>query len=162
MHSARDSYDKNRANTFASMWRLRPIADVEMISRRRAAEFAKRPFVPLRSIPQPVKVCRRTTATCEGYQGRAGRRGSRLPSRSPPPVAGRHRQAGCSVRPERSELRHRHPVVHATTYIRRLTLNILLFFAQFERGLTAERIRDEVAASRRKGMWMGGVPPYGY
>ncbi|MFW6323285.1 MAG: recombinase family protein [Guyparkeria sp.] len=43
----------------------------------------------------------------------------------------------------------------------RLTLNILLSFAQFEREVTAERIRDKVAASRRKGMWMGGVPPYG-
>jgi hypothetical protein len=44
----------------------------------------------------------------------------------------------------------------------RLTLNILLSFAQFEREVTAERIRDKVAASRRKGMWMGGVPPFGY
>jgi site-specific DNA recombinase len=44
----------------------------------------------------------------------------------------------------------------------RLTLNILLSFAQFEREVTAERIRDKVAASRKKGMWMGGVPPYGY
>ncbi|MCV2449790.1 recombinase family protein, partial [Paracoccus sp. DMF] len=41
-------------------------------------------------------------------------------------------------------------------------LNILLSFAQFEREVTAERIRDKVAASRKKGMWMGGVPPYGY
>ena len=44
----------------------------------------------------------------------------------------------------------------------RLTLNILLSFAQFEREVTAERIRDKVAASRKKGMWMGGVPPFGY
>jgi hypothetical protein len=44
----------------------------------------------------------------------------------------------------------------------RLTLNILLSFAQFEREVTAERIRDKIAASRRKGIWMGGVPPYGY
>ncbi|SDL42963.1 Recombinase [Paracoccus chinensis] len=44
----------------------------------------------------------------------------------------------------------------------RLTLNILLSFAQFEREVTAERIRDKVAASRRKGIWMGGVPPFGY
>jgi hypothetical protein len=44
----------------------------------------------------------------------------------------------------------------------RLTLNILLSFAQFEREVTAERIRDKFAASRRKGMWMGGTPPYGY
>ncbi len=51
---------------------------------------------------------------------------------------------------------------NTTTSMGRLTLNILLSFAQFEREVTAERIRDKVAASRRKGMWMGGVPPYGY
>lgn len=43
-----------------------------------------------------------------------------------------------------------------------MTLNILLSFAQFEREVTAERIRDKVAASRKKGIWMGGVPPYCY
>jgi DNA invertase Pin-like site-specific DNA recombinase len=51
---------------------------------------------------------------------------------------------------------------NTTTSMGRLTLNILLSFAQFEREVTAERIRDKVAASRRKGMWMGGIPPYGY
>ena len=49
-----------------------------------------------------------------------------------------------------------------TTSMGRLTLNILLSFAQFEREVTAERIRDKFAASRKKGMWMGGTPPYGY
>lgn len=44
----------------------------------------------------------------------------------------------------------------------RLTLNMLLSFAQFEREVTAERIRDKIAASKRKGMWMGGPPPLGY
>jgi site-specific DNA recombinase len=44
----------------------------------------------------------------------------------------------------------------------RLTLNILLSFAQFEREVIGERIRDKIAASKRKGMWMGGVPPLGY
>jgi hypothetical protein len=44
----------------------------------------------------------------------------------------------------------------------RLTLNILLSFAQFEREVTGERIRDKIAASKAKGMWMGGVPPLGY
>ena len=43
----------------------------------------------------------------------------------------------------------------------RLTLNVLLSFAQFEREVTGERIRDKIAASKRKGMWMGGVPPLG-
>lgn len=51
---------------------------------------------------------------------------------------------------------------NTTTSMGRLTLNILLSFAQFEREVTAERIRDKFAASRRKGMWMGGVPPFGY
>ncbi len=51
---------------------------------------------------------------------------------------------------------------NTTTSMGRLTLNILLSFAQFEREVTGERIRDKIAASRRKGMWMGGVPPYGY
>ncbi len=44
----------------------------------------------------------------------------------------------------------------------RLTLNVLLSFAQFEREVTAERIRDKIAASKKKGIWMGGLPPLGY
>src|SRR5690606_14675860 len=44
----------------------------------------------------------------------------------------------------------------------RLTLNVLLSFAQFEREVTAERIRDKIAASKKKGMWMGGTVPFGY
>ncbi len=44
----------------------------------------------------------------------------------------------------------------------RLTLNMLLSFAQFEREITGERIRDKIAASKKKGMWMGGCPPLGY
>jgi DNA invertase Pin-like site-specific DNA recombinase len=51
---------------------------------------------------------------------------------------------------------------NTTTSMGRLTLNILLSFAQFEREVTTERIRDKFAASRKKGIWMGGVPPYGY
>ena len=51
---------------------------------------------------------------------------------------------------------------NTTTSMGRLTLNILLSFAQFEREVTGERIRDKFAASRRKGIWMGGVPPLGY
>ncbi len=51
---------------------------------------------------------------------------------------------------------------NTTTSMGRLTLNILLSFAQFEREVTAERIRDKFKASRAKGLWMGGVPPYGY
>src|SRR5712691_169536 len=51
---------------------------------------------------------------------------------------------------------------HTTTSMGRLTLNVLLSFAQFEREVTGERIRDKIAASKRKGIWMGGVPPLGY
>jgi len=51
---------------------------------------------------------------------------------------------------------------NTTTSMGRLTLNILLSFAQFEREVTAERIRDKVRASRMKGIWMGGCPPLGY
>src|SRR6266478_360338 len=51
---------------------------------------------------------------------------------------------------------------NTTTSMGRLTLNILLSFAQFEREVTGERIRDKIAASKQKGMWMGGVPPLGY
>ena len=51
---------------------------------------------------------------------------------------------------------------NTTTSMGRLTLNILLSFAQFEREVTGERIRDKIAASRRKGMWMGGFVPMGY
>lgn len=51
---------------------------------------------------------------------------------------------------------------NTTTSMGRLTLNILLSFAQFEREVTGERIRDKIAASRKKGMWMGGPVPLGY
>lgn len=51
---------------------------------------------------------------------------------------------------------------NTTTSMGRLTLNILLSFAQFEREVIGERIRDKVAASRRRGMWMGGTVPLGY
>src|SRR5215475_10988133 len=44
----------------------------------------------------------------------------------------------------------------------RLTLNVLLSFAQFEREVTSERIRDKIAASKRKGLWVGGIVPLGY
>ncbi|MDT9601076.1 recombinase family protein [Sphingosinicella rhizophila] len=51
---------------------------------------------------------------------------------------------------------------NTTSSMGRLTLNVLLSFAQFEREVTGERIRDKIAASKAKGMWMGGVPPLGY
>lgn len=51
---------------------------------------------------------------------------------------------------------------NTTTSMGRLTLNVLLSFAQFEREVTGERIRDKIAASKRKGLWMGGPVPLGY
>lgn len=51
---------------------------------------------------------------------------------------------------------------NTTTSMGRLTLNVLLSFAQFEREVTGERIRDKIAASKKKGMWMGGTVPFGY
>jgi DNA invertase Pin-like site-specific DNA recombinase len=51
---------------------------------------------------------------------------------------------------------------NTTTSMGRLTLNVLLSFAQFEREVTGERIRDKIAASKRKGIWMGGTTPLGY
>ncbi|MFN5780000.1 MAG: recombinase family protein, partial [Novosphingobium sp.] len=51
---------------------------------------------------------------------------------------------------------------NTTTSMGRLTLNVLLSFAQFEREVTGERIRDKIAASKKKGIWMGGPVPLGY
>ena len=51
---------------------------------------------------------------------------------------------------------------NTTTSMGRLTLNVLLSFAQFEREVTGERIRDKIAASKKKGIWMGGTVPLGY
>src|ERR1700760_1179741 len=51
---------------------------------------------------------------------------------------------------------------NTTTSMGRLTLNVLLSFAQFEREVTAERIRDKIAASKARGLWRGGILPLGY
>ena len=51
---------------------------------------------------------------------------------------------------------------NTTTSMGRLTLNVLLSFAQFEREVTCERIRDKISASKRKGLWIGGMVPLGY
>jgi DNA invertase Pin-like site-specific DNA recombinase len=51
---------------------------------------------------------------------------------------------------------------NTTTSMGRLTLNVLLSFAQFEREVIGERVRDKITASKKKGMWMGGMPPLGY
>src|SRR5881398_1442443 len=51
---------------------------------------------------------------------------------------------------------------NTTSSMGRLTLNVLLSFAQFEREVTSERIRDKIAASKRRGLWVGGIVPLGY
>ena len=51
---------------------------------------------------------------------------------------------------------------NTTTSMGRLTLNVLLSFVQFEREVMGERVRDKIAASKRKGIWMGGMVPLGY
>ncbi len=51
---------------------------------------------------------------------------------------------------------------NTTTSMGRLMLNVLLSFAQFDREVTGERIRDKIAAAKKKGLWMGGTPPIGY
>src|SRR6058998_1046259 len=51
---------------------------------------------------------------------------------------------------------------NTTNSMGRLTLNVLLSFAQFEREVIGERVRDKIAASKKKGMWMGGIAPLGY
>ena len=68
------------------------------------------------------------------------------------------RQAGRDLRPSQRHIRLSQ-TFNTTTSMGRLTLNILLSFAQFEREVIGERIRDKVAASRKRGMWMGGVVP---
>ena len=63
---------------------------------------------------------------------------------------------------ERGGNRYGRPTAtRVTLRLYRLTLNVLLSFAQFEREVIGERIRDKIAASKKKGMWMGGVPPLG-
>ena len=55
-----------------------------------------------------------------------------------------------------------HACLRANSLSGRLTLNVLLSFAQFEREVIGERIRDKIATSKKKGIWMGGIPPLGY
>ena len=102
-------------------------------------------------------------AAARRHRGRAGRRRRRLQDRPAVPLADGLRQAGRGVRPRTASPSSRvTQSFNTTTSMGRLTLNILLSFAQFEREVIGERIRDKFAASRRKGMWMGGFVPLGY
>ena len=95
--------------------------------------------------------------------GQEGRRRGRLQDRPSDPLP-----CSTSPRSSRSSMRPRVSFVsvtqsfNTTTSMGRLTLNVLLSFAQFEREVTGERIRDKIAASKRKGMFMGGNVPLGY
>src|ERR1700722_17610529 len=108
-------------------------------------------------------------STCSARRGLSGActvpsagRGRRLPSTPCGPQAivhaarplGRRVLLGPSVK----EMRVGMP----RTSMGRLTLNVLLSFAQFDREVIGERIRDKIAASKQKGMWMGGTGPLGY
>src|SRR5436189_304085 len=72
------------------------------------------------------------------------------------------RSVRCAIYTRKSSEAGLEQEFNTTTSMGRLTLNVLLSFAQFEREVIGERIRDKIAASKRKGMWMGGVPPLGY
>ena len=90
------------------------------------------------------------------------RRHRGLQDRPAQPRADGFFQAGRNIRPAQCHLRSVTQSFNTTTSMGRLTLNILLSFAQFEREVIGERIRDKFAASRKKGMWMGGFVPLGY
>ena len=101
-------------------------------------------------------------AAARRHRGGAGRRRRGLQDRPAVALADGLLEAGRGVRPRRRHLRLGHPDFNTTTSMGRLTLNILLSFAQFEREVIAERVRDKIRASRQKGMWMGGNVPFGY
>ncbi len=96
------------------------------------------------------------------HRGRAGSTCRRLQGRPAHPVARRLRQDGRVLRRAGVSFVSVTQAFNTTTSMGRLTLNVLLSFAQFEREVIGERIRDKIAASKRKGMWMGGPPSLGY
>ena len=91
----------------------------------------------------------------------------RLPQRGDCAAVGTHLPSTAIQREGRSRIHNVSFVsvtqqFNTTTSMGRLTLNVLLSFAQFEREVTSERIRDKIAASKRKGLWVGGMAPLGY
>jgi len=103
-----------------------------------------------------------SAAVARRHRGRARRHRGRLQDRPADPLAHRFCQDRRDPRYAGRLLCLGHATVQHDDSMGRLTLNILLSFAQFEREVIGERIRDKIAASKRKGMWMGGVPPLGY
>ena len=96
-----------------------------------------------------------------GRQRRApDRPGGVLQDRPLDPCSDRLRPAGGALR--RGSFVSVTQAFNTATSMGRLTLNVLLSFAQFEREVTAERIRDKIATSKKKGLWMGGFVPLGY
>src|SRR5258706_241455 len=91
----------------------------------------------------------------EGQRKSVGRRGSIMKAPS-------IRAVRCAVYTRVSTEYGLAQQFNTTTSMGRLTLNVLLSFAQFEREVTSERIRDKIAASKRKGLWVGGPLPLGY
>jgi DNA invertase Pin-like site-specific DNA recombinase len=67
-----------------------------------------------------------------------------------------------STRQDHADSKAHPPAGVSARHVGRLTLNVLLSFAQFEREVIGERVRDKIAASKKKDMWMGGMPPLGY
>ena len=104
----------------------------------------------------------RRCSVCCPISARAGRCGGGVQGRPTDSLAGGLRQDGRSVRRRGVSFVAVTQQFNTTTSMGRLTLNVLLSFAQFEREVTGERIRDKIAASKQKGMWMGGLVPLGY
>jgi DNA invertase Pin-like site-specific DNA recombinase len=96
------------------------------------------------------------------HRARPDRHRGGLQDRPPDAQPCRLLQDGRSVRAQRVSFVSVTQQFNTTTSMGRLMLNVLLSFAQFEREVTGERIRDKIAAAKRKGIWMGGVPPLGY
>ena len=111
--------------------------------------------------PGPPLTALPCSYSCRG-PGRQSRRHRRLQGRSPHPIAGRLCQAGRAVRPASVSFVSVTQSFNTTTSMGRLTLNVLLSFAQFEREVIGERVRDKIAASKSKGIWVGGSIPLGY
>ena len=100
--------------------------------------------------------------TADRYRGRPGQYRGGLQDRPAYEITRRLRQARRALRQEGVSFVAVTQQFNTTTSMGRLTLNVLLSFAQFERELSSERVRDKVAASRRKGKWTGGGVPLGY
>ena len=149
----------NRSST-RSMPSARPAPPTSPASAMRAGSWCPS-ATTMAASPAERWSGRRCTAS-RRYRCGPGRHGRRLQDRPPDPVARRLRQAGRAARCGKGVSFVSVTQAFNTRPMGRLTLNVLLSFAQFEREVTAERIRDKIAASKKKGLWMGGTVPLGY